>query len=565
MANDKPVGKDQEVFYQRVYRKDRDLHVYANPVGEAKRSYSAGTLGDIAQALAGFNEGLKEWVNLQRIQKEENTVKAMADYAKGASDKPSSFLNIGVGYDEKWETLKGSDLGIQYNNLLKYNIEARKADIYSADDKTRAQILDDIKKEAYETIFAGRNHSDYTMAGAYDHIKNGDDILQKIALDASIKQEKEKRFNSISSIITNTLLNNEEVLNNPLDAKKRLDEFYAKIIKDNEKSAVSISRDEFSHIVIDNIGVTAIELAKKGEVNKATSLLQIFKQKGDGGFSLDEIKNSEGNYKFKGKISDIEQVVAHELDLYERKLEKQQKQLKEDLHHYYVSQALSLHSQEDLRQLIDLARKDDNVDVATVEELYRLMTKESYNQTDTNKLVDIYANLISDVKYRGMDGLKILLKEMKNAEFDTSEVKRALSIWRNNQDERKRELERGRDKKDEDFGFYLGLLREALPDTITNPNNIFEKIPNNKRFISLIDYYNKVRIQGIHPSKAYTEIMRDVDGFKDIMMEEQVKITNSLRKYFKEPKNWKDIPIEDKSEIINKYIQNEMIKQFIEK
>lgn len=560
-------GKDQEVFYQRLYKKDRDLQVYAQPVGTAKRTYSAGGLGQLADALSEFNNGLKEWANLQKIQQKENEVKAEADYVRGVKEKPSSFLNIGLGYDAKWETMKGIDLGIQYYNQLQSNIEARKSEIYSIDDdKERNKILAKIKEETYNSVFSGDNHSDYRLAGASDYLKYGEAYLQKTFLDASVKKEKEKRINAISSLIVDEVISNKGGdYNTPIDPikmKTSIDELYKKIIKDNEKSLVSISRDEYSSIVIDNIGTTAIEYAKKGEIDKATDLLQVFKQKGDGGFSLDEIKDNEGKYKFRDKIYNYEQVVAHEIEKYERKLEKAQKKLEEETTKRYITEALKKTTQEDLQLLIDAAQKDNNAPLTAITTLYSLMRQEAYAQTDNNKLVEIEAKLRADDPiFRGSKGLKTLLTYTKEANFNTNDTKHALALWEQNENERKAKASVGSTKKDEDEKFYASMLDKILPSKIGGIAGKYDTEINYDKYTAIIQYHNLVK-KGVSPAEAYTEVLRTLPNLKQKMREKVKETKDKLKEFYPKLSNPKDkMSTQDKKDIKMLYEQHKMYEE----
>lgn len=71
-----------------------------------------GDAKSLVETLKTFQQGVGNYTTLQELQKKDNALKAKSDFvATGGDeyfkDKPASILNLGVGYDEAWDTLAG--------------------------------------------------------------------------------------------------------------------------------------------------------------------------------------------------------------------------------------------------------------------------------------------------------------------------------------------------------------------------------------------------------------------------------------------------------------------------
>ncbi|SNB45693.1 hypothetical protein [Geobacter sp. DSM 9736] len=261
--------------------------------------------------IEGITNG---FISIQKAYKEENAQKGKADAVQGKPyEEPEGFLNTGYGYREAYEVTQGEAKGLEFR---KEYLTKLKENNYFQNDPEPQKAHDKFFQELYGHHFSSVGTNSTIMFGASEQLKQaqveGSIEFQKASYDTA----KTSFTNSISQMQQDHLFTyargartEEDIAN----LRRLMNDDWALKVKPTN----FVTRDEYSRMVVANIGAVAVKIAQ--DPNKTSSealseahrLLSLYDSPDpDTKQSWSTMVDAEGKLKFRGDIEHIEKRIT---------------------------------------------------------------------------------------------------------------------------------------------------------------------------------------------------------------------------------------------------------------
>lgn len=289
------------------------------------------------QSLKKVGEITEQFSAINQIYEKENVEQAILDYTRGKEAQlPKKGLNLGKGYMRQYSMMQGEDAGRQfrqrYINEVKYN-----NGFVNTEDPEREM------KKLWDTLY--REHigsladNDLAMFGAAEQINQAANEGTLIAAHSAAEIFREDLITTFqqnqNGVIADVVSNggsNEDIIRGIEGHFKAYGKEYP------------ITRDNATIIGIDGVHkqlqtfLTPNEqgVIEEDNITKALQMLEVFETPTSNGVSWRDMKDSQGNYKFRKAIDSIQEGVLRQIN----DLEKTKNKLAEQASNEFVNSVI---------------------------------------------------------------------------------------------------------------------------------------------------------------------------------------------------------------------------------
>ena len=288
-----------------------NLKVSARPTDPYEKPGSNPDLTSFVDTLKNIEGVTNGFISIQKAYKEGNAQKGKADAIQGKPmSEPEGFLNGGYGYAEAYDITQGEAKGLEFRK--EYLTKLKENNYFQNDPATAQQSHDKFFKDLYDHHFTTVGQNPTVMFGAAEQLKQaqveGSMEFQKASYDTA-----KTSFNgSISSMQQDHLYTYAQSAQSEEDIAnlRRLmnDDWSLKV-----KPTNFVTRDEYSQMVVSNIGKVALKIAQdptktsSEAMSAARKLLSLFDAPDpDTKQSWSTMVDTSGKLKFRPDIEHIE-------------------------------------------------------------------------------------------------------------------------------------------------------------------------------------------------------------------------------------------------------------------
>ncbi|BCS53304.1 hypothetical protein [Geobacter sp. SVR] len=292
-----------------------NLKIQARPTDPYKRPEVSPDVASFVDALKNVDKITNGFIQIQKAYKDENALQGKADAIAGKPyQEPEGFLNNGYGYREAYDVTQGEAKGLEFRKeyLLKL-----KENNYFQNQPDPQGAHDKFFQDLYTHHFSAVGNNPTIMFGASEQLKQaqveGSMEFQKASYDTA----KTSFTNSISQMQQDHLYTYAKGAKTEEDIAnlRRLmgDDWALKV-----KPTNFVTRDEYSRMVVANIGATAMKIAQDQTIPASEALTQAHKLLSlydapdpDTKQSWSTMVDAEGKLKFRPDIEHIQSRITH--------------------------------------------------------------------------------------------------------------------------------------------------------------------------------------------------------------------------------------------------------------
>jgi hypothetical protein len=411
-------SSDPRDFYDWT---SRNGEVYARPTDP----YVKPAMPEVAQLLEGIKlvkSGLESYSAIQQTNIPKNKMNAQSeateDYKSDPNNpnpdkKPKSFLNAGWGYDQAYYMAYGEAKGISFRNELNQSL---KNNDYFMDSVNPDEDKNKLYQETWDKHFQGINN-EYVMFGANSNIKTANSESEFAFNQAKYLKTKETYVNSQSAILKDQAQQYTDTdIENPVLVRQNIDNLYETTVKDSKLQ----SKDEYDGLFVDSFGTSALNFAtekviKDGKssykyttteaAQKGSKLIQVLKTPNKDGVSLYDVKDANGNYKYRKFIDAYEGDLIRLVDNREQEDEKELKKTSDKEHARLFAK---LFSGTNIDKEIEASYKAGILTDNDYENILLANRQAQAGDYDVNE-DDLFKNTLENGIYAGTQGRIVLL------------------------------------------------------------------------------------------------------------------------------------------------------------
>ncbi len=312
-----------------------NLRPQARPTDPYVREFQDTKAKGITSIVRNINSSVKSYGDYQQSQKRANTMKARADHLRGQErDKPKSFFNLGVGYDEAYNLIDGEARAIKLND--EYAL-AMTDNGYFANVKDKDKAREELWQSLYQKHFSGASDDDYTKAGAQDLIYRGKEKIDILAIEADYSLATQKFMNNVKTSQMDYIKhvgNDVQALRHGADLEwEKLRDY----VSSNPllKERYLPDRTAFTKMYIDNMYQTADNIIDKPDTSlmekedQINNIFEALEMQGKDGISWTAKVGVNGKELFGDSIRQHGLYYQKRLDLLEKEQEKIDTEFKE--------------------------------------------------------------------------------------------------------------------------------------------------------------------------------------------------------------------------------------------
>lgn len=229
-----------------------------------------------------FKKGSQAFSAIQKMNGEDNKIKAVKDHLQGKYEIPDDLFNKGFGYHEAWQMLEGKSKALELEATTSKMLDELKPEAFDLnlnDEKTLVKATE-LFDEQFKNLYTGVDQ--YALLGAEDHVsKNKSEFVRGYHKKfRGFKRSKSlddvgKAFNALMST---------EASDFPMGLSDEIRNVYA------AGEGVGLTKDEISDRFLSTVGVT---LADEGRLEDLQWFTSEFMVNPEDGVKLRDTKHSK--------------------------------------------------------------------------------------------------------------------------------------------------------------------------------------------------------------------------------------------------------------------------------